>query len=163
MCFHMIQDAVMISKVLDRIEVMKSKQKPKRIILIGTDGKEYPWLIKHENTGDLRKDSRLLEVAGYMNAWLTMSNKCRRKSLHVSCAQFCPLIKNCIYWDSYGQARRYSVIAVNETTGFIEWLPNLMAMRIAITESWRCELGVQSFELYQRKVTYGNKHYKYFP
>lgn len=78
-----LQSAIRIAGVLDHIVVMKSKQRPKQIVLLGSDGKEHMWLVKQELCGDLRKDTRLMEVAGYMNKWLAMSEKCGRRHLHV--------------------------------------------------------------------------------
>lgn len=78
-----IQSKIVVVKLVDEFEVLNSKQKPKRIILIGSDGREYFWLVKQEASGDLRKDTRLLEVAGYLNSWLAAGNCKRGRCLEV--------------------------------------------------------------------------------
>lgn len=62
---------------------MRSKQKPKKLTLYGSDGREYIWLVKHESRGDLRKDTRLMEVTGYLNRWLGQTASSRQKNLQV--------------------------------------------------------------------------------
>lgn len=41
---------------------MSSLQKPKKIVFLGNDGRQYPFLAKPKD--DLRKDYRLMDFAG---------------------------------------------------------------------------------------------------
>ena len=50
------------------MEVLASLQKPKKIALRGTDGREYAMLCKPKD--DLRKDGRLMEFTAIVNRCL---------------------------------------------------------------------------------------------
>lgn len=51
---------VSIIGVREKVTVMRSLQHPFKITLVGSDGKDYPVLLK--NKDDVRKDARLLEI-----------------------------------------------------------------------------------------------------
>lgn len=53
-----------------RLEVMSSKERPKKLTIVGTDGRRYAFLCKTERRGDLRKDARMMEVATLLNRLL---------------------------------------------------------------------------------------------
>lgn len=61
------EDLPTVYGVEDDIVLMNSLMKPKRICLLGSDGKQYHFLCKREDSGDMRKDSRLME---YVDTWL---------------------------------------------------------------------------------------------
>ena len=63
----------------DEIEVMQSLQRPKKIKIIGSDGKNYIFLCKPED--DLRKDSRLMELNAIINRLFQKSPDCRKRGL----------------------------------------------------------------------------------
>jgi serine/threonine-protein kinase ATR len=46
---------------------MTSKEKPKKIGVIGTDGKVYYFLLKCDKQGDLRKEQRFIDFAMQCN------------------------------------------------------------------------------------------------
>lgn len=49
-----------------RVIVFPSKQRPRKISILGSDGLDYAFLIKgHE---DLRQDERVMQVTGYASA-----------------------------------------------------------------------------------------------
>ena len=50
------------------MSVFRSKQRPRRMKLTGSDGEEYSFLLKgHE---DLRQDERVMQLFGLVNALL---------------------------------------------------------------------------------------------
>ena len=56
------------SEVLDDALVLNSLQKPRKISILGTDGKVYSLLCKPKD--DLRKDQRLMEFNNMINGFL---------------------------------------------------------------------------------------------
>lgn len=58
-------DFVGFESVLDRIDIIMSMQKPKKIVFKGTNGKLYPFLCKPND--DLRKDYRMIELFDLTN------------------------------------------------------------------------------------------------
>lgn len=71
--FHVAFSAnaeIYIKAFSDKADVMMTKEKPKRIEILGTDGNLYPFLCKREKTGDLRKDARMMEFNSMINKLL---------------------------------------------------------------------------------------------
>ena len=57
---------VKISSISRNLTVLNSKQHPRKIVIYGSDGKEYPFLLKgHE---DIRQDERVMQLFGLINA-----------------------------------------------------------------------------------------------
>eukprot|EP01053_Blabericola_migrator_P004153 Blabericola_migrator_1__4152@NODE_226_length_11123_cov_75_892547_g192_i0_p1_GENE_NODE_226_length_11123_cov_75_892547_g192_i0NODE_226_length_11123_cov_75_892547_g192_i0_p1_ORF_typecomplete_len2337_score308_41PI3_PI4_kinase/PF00454_27/3_9e47FATC/PF02260_20/5_5e10UBN_AB/PF14075_6/0_28UBN_AB/PF14075_6/99Herpes_U44/PF04533_13/53Herpes_U44/PF04533_13/3_9_NODE_226_length_11123_cov_75_892547_g192_i0307910089 len=100
----------------DNIEILMSKQQPKKIILQGSDGACYPFLLKNEVKGDLRKDSRVQDFVSVAGAWTA-------DVLETSVSSF-------------------SVVPLTEVTGLIEWLSNLQTLRKTVTKTHRAVLNV---------------------
>jgi serine/threonine-protein kinase ATR len=92
-------EPVTIIALQDEVQMMTSLQKPKRIVLIGSDGSEYPYLAKPKD--DLRKDCRMMEAAGVMNRIFEAEPAARRRNLHI---------------------RRFAVVPITEDCGIIEWV-----------------------------------------
>jgi len=63
----------------DEVEVMNSMQKPRKIIVRGTDGVKYPFLVKPKD--DLRKDARLMEFNSIINKLLKKDVESSRRQL----------------------------------------------------------------------------------
>ena len=83
------------------LTVLNSKQHPRKIVLYGSDGKEYPFLLKgHE---DIRQDERVMQLFGLINALLSKDSDTRKKNLSI---------------------KRYSVIPLSPNTGIIGWVSN---------------------------------------
>ena len=88
-----------INNIKNEILVFRSLQTPKKIILIGEDGKEYPMIVKFKD--DLRKDSRFMDLDNLLNN---------------------------LFDDNY-YVRRYNVIPFNHESGIIEFVPNLFNLK----------------------------------
>jgi serine/threonine-protein kinase ATR len=104
----------------DKADVMLTKEKPKRIQILGSDGQWYAFLCKREKHGDLRKDARMMEFNAIMNKLLQADADGRRRKLRL---------------------RTYAVICLNEESGLMEWVPNTRAMRHLISQIYKTELG----------------------
>lgn len=90
---------VLISKIHEKVEIMRSLQQPKKITFVGSDGKEYPMLLKFKD--DLRIDFRFMEFLKVVNDYFNKDPDASQRCLSV---------------------RTYSVIPWNEDMGIIgEW------------------------------------------
>lgn len=90
-----------IHDVEDRVDVMPSLQRPKKLVFIGSDGKAYPFLCKPHD--DLRKDARVMDLNSMINKLLKSASESRRRQLYV---------------------RTYAVMPLNEECGLLEWVTN---------------------------------------
>ncbi|KAK9842495.1 hypothetical protein WJX81_002719 [Elliptochloris bilobata] len=130
------EDAVTISGIKDEVEVLKSLQAPKKIVLLGSDGREYMFLAKPQD--DLRKDSRMMEVAGVINHLFTGQPASRRRNLYL---------------------RRFTVMPLTEDCGIIEWVPHTTGLRHC------CEAAYIADGIFDRRLTNGviKKLYDNYP
>ncbi len=117
----------------DTIEVLQSLQKPKKILIRGSDGQLYPFLCKSQD--DLRVDSRCLDFCHLFNKCLKKNSETRRRQLNI---------------------RTYAVYPINERCGLIEWLPNLCTFRSLVTKFYR-QRSSNFSEVSNREIkVYGN-------
>ena len=126
---------VTVAGVEDDIAVMSSLQKPKRIVLIGSDGKSYPFLAKPKD--DLRKDNRMMDVAGVLNALFAEEPEARGRDLYL---------------------RRFAVVPISEDSGLVEWVTDTKPVRSLISEVIVDEprklkqMNLQIKKLYEQKI-----------
>lgn len=114
------QAQIHIKAFSDKADVMMTKEKPKRIEVLGSDGRLYPFLCKREKTGDLRKDARMMEFNNMINKLLQKDGDGRRRKLRL---------------------RTYAVVCLNEESGLMEWVRNTKAMRQLIGQIHKTERG----------------------
>lgn len=102
----------------ERVLVMTSIRKPKRITIRGNDEKEYHYLVKGGE--DLRQDQRIEQLFVLMNRVLEKDPACRARNL---------------------QLKTYQVIPMNPRVGLIEWMNNTCPLKDflfdALTDSER--------------------------
>ncbi|KAK6188750.1 hypothetical protein SNE40_004864 [Patella caerulea] len=98
----------------DTIEVLASLQKPKKITMIGSDGKRYVMMCKPKD--DLRKDCRLMEFNTIINKFLRKDPESRRRNLHI---------------------RTYTVVPLNEECGLLEWVNNTSGLRYILMKLYK--------------------------
>lgn len=92
---------VRIQSFSPKITVLTSKQRPRKVTMLGSDGKIYPFLLKgHE---DLRQDERVMQLFGLINTLLANDNETSRRNLAI---------------------QRYSVMPLSHSSGLIGWVPN---------------------------------------
>ncbi|KAK6357829.1 serine/threonine-protein kinase M1 [Orbilia blumenaviensis] len=108
------RDQATISKFEDEADVMSSLQKPRKITIIGSDGRRYPLMCKPKD--DLRKDARLMEFNTIINRLLKKDDESSRRQL---------------------QIRTYAVTPLNEECGLIEWVNNLRPLRDILIRSYK--------------------------
>lgn len=128
--------------VRDEVEIMPSLQQPKKLVFIGSDGRNYPFLCKPHD--DLRKDARLMDMNSMINGFLRSASESRRRHLYI---------------------RTYAVMPLNEECGLIEWVPNTSALKRILEEAYgRHRKKVYTNDIYQaiegaRKTT-GDMEYE---
>lgn len=99
--YEPFRDIVCISKFAMSVDVISSKQRPRRITVTGSDGVNYRFLLKgHE---DLRQDERVMQLFGLINACLAN----RRSTSHMGL-----------------KIVRYSVLPLSNNSGLIGWVEN---------------------------------------
>ncbi|CAO3641409.1 unnamed protein product [Cunninghamella echinulata] len=113
-------DLPRIQNIVNKVTVMRSLQQPKRITLMGTDGRNYHFLSKKND--DLRKDARMMEFSYMINKFLR-----KQQTTHADDYQL--------------YIRTYAVIPLGENWGLIEWINNLEALKHIVGEEWKT-LGI---------------------
>ncbi|KAG5625291.1 hypothetical protein H5410_010509 [Solanum commersonii] len=102
---------VTIASFAPQLVVITSKQRPRKLTIHGSDGKDYAFLLKgHE---DLRQDERVMQLFGLVNTLLENSRKTAEKDLSI---------------------QRYDVIPLSPNSGLIEWVPNCDTLHQLIRE-----------------------------
>ncbi|XP_020211373.1 serine/threonine-protein kinase ATR isoform X2 [Cajanus cajan] len=99
-------DLPTITGIADEAEILSSLQRPKKIILLGSDGLEHPFLCKPKD--DLRKDARMMEFTAMINRLLSKYPESRRRKLYI---------------------RTFAVIPLTEDCGMVEWVPHTRGLR----------------------------------
>ncbi|CAH6792055.1 Prkdc [Phodopus roborovskii] len=97
---------VRISGFDERVKVMVSLRKPKRIVIRGHDEKEYPFLVKGGE--DLRQDQRIEQLFEVMNAILAQDAACSQRNMHLI---------------------TYRVVPMTCRLGLIEWIESTMTLK----------------------------------
>uniref|UniRef100_A0A8B9FR78 DNA-dependent protein kinase catalytic subunit n=1 Tax=Amazona collaria TaxID=241587 RepID=A0A8B9FR78_9PSIT len=95
-----------ISGFDERISVMESLRKPKRITIRGSNEQEYPFLVKGGE--DLRQDQRIEQLFDVMNIILSQDATCSQRNM---------------------QLKTYQVIPMTTRLGLIQWLENTCTLK----------------------------------
>jgi FKBP12-rapamycin complex-associated protein len=102
---------IRIKEFGQNIQVIASKQRPRKISIMGSNGHEYVFLLKgHE---DLRQDERVMQIFGLVNNLLLKNQETARRDLAI---------------------QRYSVIPLSQNSGLLEWLLNCDTLHSLIRE-----------------------------
>ena len=119
------EDKPVFLKKMDKyLYVLNTKQRPRKISFIGTDNKEYNYLLKsHE---DLRQDERIIQVFSYANSILSLDKNTSSKKLLITI---------------------YPVIPLSHMTGLIGFLPNVDTISNLITENRKNNNFIPNIEI----------------
>ncbi|KAG5837285.1 hypothetical protein ANANG_G00237680 [Anguilla anguilla] len=90
----------------ERVKVMTSIRKPKRLIIRGDDEQEHPFLVKGGE--DLRQDQRIEQLFGIMNTVLSQDSSCSQRNMHL---------------------HTYQVVPMTSRIGLIEWIGNTCTLK----------------------------------
>merc|ERR1719195_2319410 len=94
------QEVCRIASFNSSLQVITSKQRPRKLCMRGSDGKEYMFLLKgHE---DLRQDERVMQFFSLVNSLLTSDPETLKRNLTI---------------------QRFSVVPLSTNSGLIGWVP----------------------------------------
>lgn len=105
------QPVIRIAQVDSSLQVITSKQRPRKLCIKGSDGKNYIFLLKgHE---DLRQDERVMQLFGLVNTLLVKNPETSRRNLAI---------------------QRYAVIPLAPNSGLIGWVPHCDTLHTLIKD-----------------------------
>ncbi|KAJ7066574.1 phosphatidylinositol 3-kinase [Mycena amicta] len=86
------REVIRISSFSQRLTVITSKQRPRRMVMNGSDGRDYQYILKgHE---DLRQDERVMQLFGLVNTLLSVDTDSFKRQLHIQRNPIVPLAPN---------------------------------------------------------------------
>lgn len=95
------QPVIRIMSFDTTLSVINSKQRPRKLIVNGSDGIGHAFLLKgHE---DIRQDERVMQLFGLCNTLLANDSECYKRHLNI---------------------QRYPTIPLSQNSGLICWVPN---------------------------------------
>ncbi|EDQ84433.1 uncharacterized protein MONBRDRAFT_30238 [Monosiga brevicollis MX1] len=115
-----VQSHVMLCGFDSRVLVLKSIRRPKRVTMLGSDEREYKFLVKAGE--DLRTDDRIEQVFSVMNRILAHDRACQQRRLNL---------------------RTYAVIPMTTRLGLLEWMDNTTTLRDFVMQSDEDEKDIQ--------------------
>ncbi|CAG8464548.1 8437_t:CDS:10, partial [Paraglomus occultum] len=105
------EPVIKISSFLHTVNIISSKQRPRKLILIGSDGREYQFLLKgHE---DLRQDERVMQLFGLVNTLLSVDSETFKRRLNI---------------------HRYTATPLTPNIGLLGWVPNCDTLHALIRD-----------------------------
>lgn len=130
------EPVIHIASFTPTLTVITSKQRPRKLTIKGSDGKEYQFLLKgHE---DIRQDERVMQLFGLVNTLLMSDSETFKRHLNI---------------------QRYSVIPLSPNSGLIGWVPHSDTLHVLIRdyrESRKILLNIEHrLMLHVRGVAYG--------
>jgi len=99
-----------------KVNIMHSKEKPKKIEILGSDGNKYNFLLKCDKYGDLRKEQRFIDFAVLCNKMLEGDAESRKRNLRL---------------------RTYAIVPLSRNTGLIEWIQNTSTLKNIVGDYWK--------------------------
>lgn len=94
-----------------RVYILSSLQCPKRVDIVGSDGRRYLLLMKPND--DLRKDHKVMEFSNVMNNILKKDHETHKRNMRI---------------------QSYAATPLSEKIGIIEWVQNYKTLRPIITK-----------------------------
>ncbi|XP_039478905.1 serine/threonine-protein kinase Tor [Drosophila santomea] len=105
------QELIRISIIKTNLQVITSKQRPRKLCIRGSNGKDYMYLLKgHE---DLRQDERVMQLFSLVNTLLLDDPDTFRRNLAI---------------------QRYAVIPLSTNSGLIGWVPHCDTLHTLIRD-----------------------------
>lgn len=133
------RDCPMISKFDKTAELMHSKERPRKLTVLASDGKRYNFLCKREKVGDLRKDARMMEFASVVNRLLAKDPEGSRRKLRM---------------------RTYAVMILNEESALMQWVQMTSGLRREIDWCYQLCGQLESQKKLMAKEKYLKIHFE---
>jgi hypothetical protein len=110
------------------ITVLKTKTRPKKLSLLGSDGREYTYLLKGRD--DLRLDERLMQLLVTVNGVLHARAQTPRGYTRTEkCALGSAVVRGL-------RARHYAVLPLSASAGLVQWVGGTTPL-FSLYKSWR--------------------------
>lgn len=103
------EDQIFIHRMDEKITILKSMQKPKKVSFSASNGQNYALMVKSKD--DLRIDFRFMEFCKVLNDYFRKDREASQR---------------------YFSIRTYAVAPINEEVGIIEWLQNMETLKNVI-------------------------------
>ena len=130
------ENLIRIKKMGKVLKIFNTKQHPRQLSMIGTDDKEYLFLLKgHE---DLHQDERAMQLFNLVNTILSNNKQTANKNLFID---------------------TYSVFPLSYSTGIIGWVPNCDTLHQLIKE--KREISKHDKDIYTYNNNATNNGIKY--
>ncbi|KAJ3427307.1 serine/threonine-protein kinase mtor [Anaeramoeba flamelloides] len=130
---------IRILKFHPTLRIISSKQRPRKLKLLGTDGKTYQYLLKgHE---DLRQDERVMQLFGLVNTLLSNNAETSKRNLNIE---------------------RYAVVPLSPNSGLLGWVPNSDTIHDLIQEYRKARRIIANIE-YQNLIKIAPDYEKLLP
>lgn len=102
---------IRIESFATKLTVIASKQRPRRLSLKGSDGRDYQYVLKgHE---DLRQDERVMQLFSLVNTLLSVDTASFKRRLHI---------------------QRYPVIPLAPNAGLLGWVQDSDTLHVLIRD-----------------------------
>jgi len=108
-----IKSLVTVSSLCDNLVILSTKTRPKKLVFMGSDGKEHTYLLKGRE--DLRLDARIMQLLQAVDRFLRSSYHTHGRSLTV---------------------RYYSVTPISGMAGLIQWVDQVISI-YSVYRSWQ--------------------------
>ncbi|KAJ3235923.1 phosphatidylinositol kinase- protein kinase tor1 [Chytriomyces hyalinus] len=105
------EPTVTIESFCRTLEIFTSKQRPRKMSMLGSNGINYQFILKGNE--DLRQDERVMQLFGLVNTLLGNDPETKKRQLNIE---------------------KYSVIPLSPSSGLIGWVPNCETLHGIITE-----------------------------
>ncbi|KAM0938032.1 putative non-specific serine/threonine protein kinase [Dioscorea sansibarensis] len=107
------QSIITVSSFSEKLTILSTKTRPKKVVLRGSDGQNYPYLLKGRE--DLRLDARIMQLLQAINCFLQTYSDTHRRSLAI---------------------RYYTVTPISGRAGLIQWVENVTSI-YSVFKSWQ--------------------------
>lgn len=108
-----LQGIVTIASFSEEVAIISTKTKPKKLVILGSDGQKYTYLLKGRE--DLRLDARIMQLLQAINGFLHSSVATHSHFLGI---------------------RYYSVTPISGRAGLIQWVGNVISI-YSVFKSWQ--------------------------
>ncbi len=113
---------VMIRSFERTFFTINSKDKPKKLVIIGSDERSYQFLLKADKSGDLSKEAKFINFIEVINQILKSDKECVKRNL---------------------QLQTYAIVNLSSSNAMIEWLKNTVTLHKVVTDLWS-ENGIEA-------------------
>lgn len=111
-----LQGIVTIASFSEEVAIISTKTKPKKLVIVGSDGQKYTYLLKGRE--DLRLDARIMQLLQAINGFLHTSLATHSHFLGI---------------------RYYSVTPISGRAGLIQWVDNVISI-YSVFKSWQSRI-----------------------